>query len=65
MTPKNGRAEINLPLRRFLTSPFNNLSGGGGWANPLQTLYQGLVLTFDVSRLTLSLTKSELIFIPI
>ena len=21
--------------------------GGGGWANPLQTLPQGLVLTFD------------------
>ena len=30
----------------------------GGWSNPIQTLSQGLVLTFD-GRLTLSLTKIQ------
>ena len=32
---------------------------GGGWINPLQTLSQGLVLTFDFSLLALSLTIKE------
>ena len=30
--------------------------GGGGWIKPLQTLSQGLVLTFDFWLLALSLT---------
>ena len=32
------------------------VGGGGWWANPLQTISQGLVLTL-LSRLALSLTK--------
>ena len=35
--------------------------GGGGWAKPLQTLSQGLVLTFDFSLLALSLTITALV----